>query len=70
MYNKKWRTSVQDVSTRRKPDVGSDHNIVICKLKLKLRRMRKNIASPMFDSAQLRSPEVREEFCLELKKSI
>lgn len=67
LYNRKWKTSIQDVVTRRRPDVGSDHNMVTCKLKLKLRRTKKKISSPMFDSSQIRSPEVKEKFCLELR---
>jgi hypothetical protein len=67
LYNKKWRTSIQDVLARRKPDVGSDHNMVVCKLKLKLRRIKRKISSPMFYSLQLRSPEVTVDFSLELR---
>lgn len=67
LYNKKCRTSIQDVFAKRKPDVGSDYNMVVCKLKLNLRRIRRKVSSPMFDSVQLRSPEVREYFCLDLR---
>ena len=38
LVNGKWRRSLQDVKTRRLADAGSDHNLLIGKLALKLRK--------------------------------
>ena len=40
LVNGKWRRSLQDVKTRRLADVGSDHNLLIGKLALKLRKAK------------------------------
>ena len=40
LVNGKWRRSLQDVKTRRLADVGSDHNLLIGKLALKLRETK------------------------------
>jgi len=36
--NKKFRSSLQDVRVQRGADVASDHHLVVCKLKLKLKK--------------------------------
>ncbi|XP_035677191.1 uncharacterized protein LOC118416215 [Branchiostoma floridae] len=68
MVNKKWQRSVLDVRAYRGADVGSDHHLVVTKVRLKLR------ASPptkqrckVFDTSKLRKPEIRREFALELR---
>ncbi|XP_062618616.1 craniofacial development protein 2-like [Saccostrea cucullata] len=39
LINKRWRGTLQDVRALREADVGSDHIIVLVKLKLKLRKI-------------------------------
>ena len=41
IINNRWRRSIQDVRERRGADVGSDHVLIIAKVKLKLRRVAK-----------------------------
>ena len=40
LINGKWRRSLQDVKTRRLADAGSDQNLLIGKLALKLRKAK------------------------------
>ena len=40
IINGKWRHLLLDVRVKRQADVGSDHNLVVAKLKLKLRKVR------------------------------
>ena len=49
-------------------DVGSDHHLLIAKIRLKLRatptiKQRRNV----FDINKLRTPEVKQEFTIELR---
>ena len=38
--NAKWRHSLRDVRVRRQADVGSNHNLVVAPIRLKLKRVR------------------------------
>ena len=38
MINRKWRKSLLDVRVMRNADIGSDHNLLVAKLALKLRK--------------------------------
>lgn len=40
MINSKWRHSLQDVRAMRHVDIGSDHNLVTAKIRLKLRKAK------------------------------
>ena len=52
--SKRWASSIQDVRVKRRADIGSDHELVVSKIKLKLKRIPKkasmrpyNIDSPV-----------------------
>ena len=58
LVNGKWRHSLQDVKTRRLADVGSDHNLLIGKLALKLRKAKTGEKKKeRFDTTKLQNPE-------------
>ena len=68
IVSKKWQRSLLDVKVRRGSDAGSDHHLLIAKIRLKLR------ATPtikqrhrVFDVNKLRAPEVKQEFTNELR---
>ena len=68
IVNKKWQRSPLDVKVHRGADIGSDHHLLIAKIRLKLR------ATPTikqrhrgFDVNRLRAPEVKQEFTIELR---
>ena len=66
--NGKFKRSVNDVRVMRGADVGSDHNLLITKLKLKLHKVQgKAIKSKRYESCKLKIPEIKERFSLELK---
>ena len=65
--NQKWRGSMTDVRALRGADVGSDHLPVLCKIRLKLKRVQKQQGAQLFDSSRLRDATVKSQFTLELK---
>ena len=66
--NGKFRSSINNARAYRGADVGSDHNLVICELKLKLRKIYKPAKKTLkFDTMKLKNREVREKFVLTLK---
>ena len=70
LINGKWRHSLQDVKVRRLADVGSDHNLVIGKLALKLRKAKVGEQRQQrFDITKLQNPETKQKFKLALKNN-
>lgn len=41
IINSRWRSSLQDVVAKKEADVGSDHSLVMAKIRLKLRKTKK-----------------------------
>ena len=41
LYNGRWRSSIQSAKTRPGADCGSDHELLIAKLRLKLKKVGK-----------------------------
>ena len=67
MINGKWRSSLRDVKVRRGADIGSDHHLMTACLKLKLKGAgRPAKGRNRFDVAQLKHPNVRKSFILEV----
>lgn len=69
LINRKWAKSMQDVKVHRGADVGSDHQLVISKIKLKLRTLAKKSdhSSNQFDTFKLKNETYRRKFVLELR---
>jgi hypothetical protein len=65
--NSKFRSSLMDVRAYRGADVGSDHNLCIGQLKLKLKTATKKQLQLRIDSRRLSNSKVQKEFQLELK---
>ena len=55
-----------DVCAIRGGDIGSDHNLVLCKLRLKLKRTKKEATLRLFNSMKLRNSSTRDAFSMEL----
>jgi len=63
----RWRGSLQDVRAKRGADIGSDHHLVVAKLKMRLAaRKKKPCGRIRFNVGQLKFKEKREEFQLAL----
>lgn len=68
IINRKWRRSLQDVKTKRGADVGSDHQLVIGKLCLKLRKEKASkVRDRLYDTGKLKDQDTRAEFQLEIR---
>ncbi|XP_062597006.1 craniofacial development protein 2-like [Saccostrea cucullata] len=68
LINKRWRGTLQDVRALRGADVGSDHTLVLVKLKLKLEKIKKGEQrSPQVDVSKLKDPALMKSFQLEVK---
>ena len=68
LINGKWRRSPRDVKVKRTADIGSDHHLVTACLKLKLKSAgRLTKGRSRFDVSQLKHPNVRKSFILEVR---
>ncbi|XP_071177625.1 craniofacial development protein 2-like [Mytilus edulis] len=66
--HKRFRGSMEDVRSYRGADVGSDHELLISRVKLKLCRQRVNQGQKKrYDTDKLKIPKVAQEFKLELR---
>ena len=67
--NRKFKSSLLDVRTRRGADIGSDHQLVISTLRLKLKATKAKTSLPArYDSAKLRNHSTeKESFIIECR---
>ena len=66
--SKRFRRSLQDVRVKRGADIASDHHLLVCKLKLKLKR-NENIGTfrkKQYNTILLKDPAKQREFQLKL----
>ena len=63
---RRWAASLQDVRTRRGADVGSDHMLVVAKVKLSLRKKPKVVMRKKLNVEKFKVQEVVEEFRVRL----
>ena len=64
----RFKRSVQDTRTHRGTDVGSDHNLIITEVKLKLSSIgKKQDGTIRYEESKLRLPDVRQQFQIELR---
>ena len=65
-----FKRSVQDTKTYRGADVGSDHKLIITKVKLTLSSTRKKQEGTLrYEESKLTVPEVRQQFQIELRNT-
>ena len=64
--NQKWKSPMRDVRAMRGADASSDHHLVLCKLKLKLKSTKRKSSEQLFDSNRLRDPSIKSQFATEL----
>ena len=65
--NRTWRSSLQDIRVKRSADVGSDHHLVVAKVKMKLLALKKPRSTrTKYCTYRLRDQSVREEFFITL----
>ena len=67
IINNKWKRSLSDVRVKRLADVGSDHHLLVAKVKLKLRKVRTGKSrGRRFDCSKLQKPEIQRKLALKL----
>ena len=64
--NHRWRTSLQDVKAIRGADIDSDHHLVLCKLRLKLKKVKQAKKEQLFNSQKLKDAATHQKFSIEL----
>lgn len=71
IVNKIWRSGLLDVGAKQGADVGSDHSLVLEKIKLKRRKSRrKNQRPPPINIQKLKYCKVRRTFQLKVQNRI
>ena len=66
-FSKRWRSSLQDVRAMRGADGGSDHHLLMAKVKLRIVKVRKGDSGRVrFEVTKLKDLEVRNAFELAL----
>ena len=71
IISRRHRSFLQDVKAFRGADIGqTDHYLLISKVRLKLKKERKNTRSPVFDSGKLVEPSVKREFVQTLENKL
>lgn len=65
--NSRWRTSLLDTRVFRGADIGSDHMLVVGRLRLKLRKVAKKSVRRKLDLDKLKVPATQREFSLRLQ---
>ena len=64
----RWRSSLQDVRVQRGADVASDHHLVICKMKIKLKSKRlEHSTRKKFNVRKLNNDETKKDFALSIQ---
>ena len=66
--NCRWKSSLEDVRVKRGADIGSDHHLVIGKIKIRLAKVvkRKSLRT-RFNTKKLQESEVRDTFVIKLQ---
>lgn len=66
--NKRWAKCTQDVRVKRGADIGSDHELLTGKIKMKLKRIgKKTVKKQKFDINKLHNHEFKEQYAIETK---
>ena len=65
LFSQRWRSSIQSAKTRPGADCGSDHELLIAKFRLELKKVRKTTRPFMYELNQIPNNymvEVRNRF--------
>ena len=65
LCSQRWRSSIQSAKTRLGADCGSDHELLIAKFKLKLKKVEKNTRPFSYDLNQ-----IPYDYTVEVRKSL
>lgn len=68
MINKRWKSSVSMCRTFSKPDIATDHKLVMAGVRIKLKNIDKEIPVKRFDVEKLKEGAVQQQFNIILKE--
>jgi len=68
LISSKWRSSVTNSRAYPSADVGSDHQLLIANIRLKLKARRKLTAVKRYDVGKLSDPPVSSQYEAEMKR--
>ena len=68
IINGKWRHSLLDVRVKRNADIGSDHNLLVAKVKIKLRKAKiASVTNQRIAIEKLKDQATRTNYCTTLR---
>ena len=67
MVNKRYKNGVKDVQTYPGADIMSDHNLLIAKMKFKLKKVKKGSSKDQYDLNMLKKEDIRKRYAVEVK---
>ena len=69
LISRKWRRSLLDVRNRRGADIGSDHHLMIARIRIKIAAIKKHFETRKmkYDVGKLKNEHIKQQFKLELK---
>ena len=70
LIKRRWRTAINDIRTRKDNLlIDSDHQMLKCKIKSKLKTYTKSYKAQRFNIEGLRNPATARQYCQELRKT-
>ena len=68
MINNRFRNSVKNTKTYPGADVNSDHNPVLCKLHVKLKKIaHRRVQDPQIDASALKQPDLQQKYLVDVR---
>jgi hypothetical protein len=70
LVEKRWKTTVRNCRTYQGADIASDHSLVLCNVKMRLKKVCKAKRKPICDKAALQREDVQEAYCNKLQQGL
>src|SRR5215510_5267072 len=71
LIQRRWKTSVTNCRTFQSADISSDHSLVLCNIKLRLKKMHnKSQQCYRVDVSRLRDEKIRQSYSTTLAKNL
>lgn len=70
LINKRFRNSIQSAKTYPSADIGSDHNALVAKINVRLKRLEKNKRKQQYDMTKLKDNNIKTQVAATLKRGI
>jgi hypothetical protein len=70
LVEKRWKTTVRNCRTYQGADIASDHSLVLCNVKMRLKKVCRVKRKPVCDIAALKREDVQEAYCNKLQEGL